>query len=65
VAKRVRELARQTCEAFEIKTAQDIVRKDHAHILMSFSPEITLSEIMKRIKGKTSSYLFEELAHLK
>jgi len=39
--------------------------KNHVHILVSSPPELTPSEIMKRIKGRTASKLFEEFPHLK
>ncbi|CAE6484561.1 transposase [Nitrosomonas nitrosa] len=65
IAERVRELVRQTCEAFEIRIVQGVVSKDHVHILVSCPPEMAPSEIMRRIKGRTSSYLFEEFPHLK
>jgi putative transposase len=55
---------RQTCEAFEIRVVQGVVSKDHAHILVSCPPEMAPSEIMRRIKGRTSSYLFEEFPYL-
>ena len=60
VALRVRELVRQTCEIFEIKILQGVVSKDHVHILVSAPPNMAPSEIMRRIKGRTSSKLFEE-----
>jgi len=65
VAECVRELIRQTCEAFEIRMVQGVVSKDHVHILVSCSLEMAPSEIMRRIKGRISSYLFEECPHLK
>ena len=65
VAERVRELVRQTCEAFEMRIVQGVVSKDHVHILVSCPPEMAPSEIMRRLKGRTSSYLFEEFPHLK
>ena len=39
VAERVRELVRQTCEAFEIRIVKGVVSKDHVHILVSASAE--------------------------
>jgi putative transposase len=39
--------------------------KNHVHILVSSPPELTPSEIMRRIKGRTASKLFEEFPHLK
>ena len=65
VAERVRDLVRQTCEAFEIRIIREVVSKDHIHILVSASPNMTPSEIMRRIKGRTSRYLFEGFPHLK
>ena len=60
VALRVRELVRQTCEIFEIKILKGVVSKDHVHILVSTPPHMAPSEIMRRIKGRSSSKLFEE-----
>ena len=65
VALRVRELVRQTCEAFEIQILKGVVSQDHVHILVSAPPTMALSEIMRRIKGRTSSKLFEEFPMLK
>ena len=65
VGQRVRELVRQTCEAFEIRILKGVVSKDHVHILVSAPPEMAPSEIMRRIKGRTSSKLFEEFPTLK
>lgn len=65
VALRVRELVRQTCEAFEIHILKGVVSKDHVHILVSAPPTMAPSEIMRRIKGRASSKLFEEFPLLK
>ena len=65
VASRVRELVRQTCEIFEIKILKGVVSKDHVHILVSTPPQMAPSEIMRRIKGRRSSKLFEEFPQLK
>src|SRR5512134_3080552 len=65
VAERVRDLVRQTCEAFEISILKGVVSKDHIHILVSAPPELAPSEIMRRITGRTSSKLFEEFPHVK
>lgn len=64
VALRVRELVRQTCEAFEIQIIKGVVSKDHVHIFVSAPPTMAPSEIVRRIKGRTSSKLFAEFSHL-
>ena len=65
VALRVRELVRQTCESFEIQIIKGVVSKDHVHIFVSAPPTMSPSEIMRRIKGRTSSKLFADYPHLR
>ena len=65
VGLRVRELVRQTCDAFEIRILSGVVSKDHVHILVSAPPTMAPSEIMRRIKGRTSAKLFEEFPQIK
>ena len=79
VAGRVRELVRQTqvkakslsildahpCEAFEIRILSGVVSSDHVHILVSAPPTMAASEMMRRIKGRSASKLFEEYPKLK
>ena len=62
---RVKELVRQTCEAFEIRIISGVVSKDHVHVYVSAPPSMAPSEIMRRIKGRTSTKLFEEFPHIK
>ena len=65
IALRVRELVRQTCEAFEIRIISGIVSKDHVHIFVSAPPTMAPSEIMRRIKGRSATKLFEEFPKIK
>lgn len=65
VGQRVRELVRRACEAFEIRVLKGVVSADHVHILVSAPPDVAPSEIMRRIKGRSASKLFEEFPALK
>ena len=65
VAHKAWELIRQTCEAFEIEILKGVVSKDHIHILVSAPPDMAPSEIMRRIKGRTSTKLFETFPELR
>ena len=65
VAERVRGLVRETCEAFEIRIIKGVVSQDHVHIMVSSPPTLAPSEFMRRLKGRTSSKLFEEFAHIR
>ncbi len=42
-----------------------VVSKDHVHILTSCPPTIAPSEVMRRIKRRTSSKLLEEYPRLR
>ena len=61
----VRELVRQTCEHLEIQILRGVVSKDNVHILVSAPPNISPSEIMRRLKGRVVRKIFEEFFHLK
>jgi len=65
IAERVRDVVRETWEVFEIRIVKGVGIKDHVPILVSCPPTMAPSEIMRRIKGRTSSKLFEEYPHLK
>lgn len=65
VALRCREIIRQTCIIHNIEVIRGVVSKDHVHILLSAPPTISPSEIMRRLKGRSSEKLFEEFPHLK
>ena len=65
VGLKVRELIRQTCEAFEIEILKGVVSKDHVHLLVSAPPNLAPSDIMRRIKGRSASKVFESFPDLK
>ena len=62
---RARELIRETCNAFEIEIIKGVISKDHVHLLVSAPSNMAPSEIMRRIKGRSSSKLFESFPELK
>jgi putative transposase len=62
---RLRERVQETCEAFENRIVKGAVSQEHVHILVSCPPNRAPSEIMRRIKGRTSSKRLEEFPHLK
>ena len=58
VGLKLRELIRQTCQSFEIEIMKGVVSKDHVHLFVSAPPTMAPSEIMRRIKGRSSAKLF-------
>ncbi len=64
VGLKTRELIRQTCEAFEIQILKGVVSSGHVYIFVSAPPNMAFSEIMRRIKGRSSARLFESFPDL-
>jgi putative transposase len=65
ISLKLRELIRQTCQSFELEILKGVVSRDHVHLLLSAPPNMAPSEIMRRIKGRSSSKLFECFPELK
>ena len=60
IATRLRELIREICKAMDIEIIKGHISKDHVHLLVSVPPYHSVSQVMKRIKGKTSRRLLSE-----
>ena len=54
IARRVRELIRQTCEVKDIRIIRGHVSPDHVHLFISYPPKLCISEIVKALKGRSS-----------
>ena len=57
---RLRELIREICKTMDIEIIKCHVSKDYIHLLASVPPYHSVSQVMKRIKGKTSRRLLNE-----
>jgi putative transposase len=64
VAVRLRELIREICKSLDIEIIKGHVSKDHVHLLVSVPPQLSISKVMSRIKGKTSRKLLSEYRRL-
>jgi putative transposase len=60
VATRVRDLIREICTSMEVEILKGHVSKDHVHVFVSFPPHTSGSDLVKRMKGKTSRKLLSE-----
>jgi len=65
IGKRVRELIRQTCASLEVYIVKGHVSKDHVHLLVSVPPNLAVSELVKRLKGRSSRLMLEEFGELR
>ena len=53
VGLRVREVIRQVCRAEEVDILKGHVSKDHVHLFVSIPPQVTISRLVQRVKGKS------------
>ncbi len=65
VADRVREIIRQVLLAADVQIMQGHVSKDHVHVMVSIPPQVMISRLVQRLKGKSSYQLFGEFEHLR
>jgi putative transposase len=64
VAIRLRELIREICKSLDIEIIKGHVSKDHVHLFVSVPPQLSISKVMGRIKGKTSRKMLNEYRRL-
>ena len=62
---RCRDIIRQVCNSLDIKILKGVVSKDHIHLHISYPPQLSMSEIVKRLKGRSSRLLLAEFPGLK
>jgi len=65
IQQRCRELIIQICDAEDIRISSGVVSKDHVHMLIEYPPRISISDLVKRLKGRTSRMLQREFPSLK
>jgi putative transposase len=61
---RLRELVRQTCAALDVYIISGHIALDHVHLLVSVPPNVSVSDLMQRIKGRSSRRMLEEFGEL-
>ena len=64
VAKHVRELVRQTCATLDVYIVSGHVALDHIHLLVSVPPNLSVSDLVQRLKGRTSRQMLEDFTEL-
>ena len=61
---RCRDLVKQICDSEDVRILKGVVSKDHVHIHIEYPPSKSISDIVKRLKGRTSRRLQEEYKDL-
>ena len=65
VQQRCRDLIRQICDALDIRIVKGVVSAEHVHLHISYPPKHSMSDIVRRIKGRTGRKLLQEYPGLK
>ncbi|MEM6430085.1 MAG: IS200/IS605 family transposase, partial [Deinococcota bacterium] len=64
LAHRFRDLAREICSELNVEIIKGVVSGDHVHMLVSIPPQLAVSKLVQRIKGKSSYKLQREFKSL-
>ena len=59
-----RDLIRQVCDSLDIRILKGVVSKDHIHLHISYPPKLSLSDIVKWLKGRSARMLLDEFSEL-
>ncbi len=65
VRTRVREITRQVCEELGVTIISSVLSTDHVHMFVSIPPHRAVSDVMRRIKGRTSRKIQMEFPKLR
>ena len=65
IANQVRVLIRQTCATLEVYILSGHVALDHIHLLVSVPPSLSVSELVQRLKGRTSRKMLEDFEEMR
>ena len=61
---RLRNIIRQICDSHDIHIIQGRVSKDHVHLYVSYPPKLSVSDMVRFMKGKSSRKIQEEFPQL-
>lgn len=65
VQKRARELLIQICESEDVQILKGVVSKDHVHMHVEYPPKVRISDLVKKLKGRSSRRIQDEFPELK
>jgi len=61
---RCRDILVQICNSENVKILKGVVSKDHVHMHIEYPPSLSVSNLVKRLKGRTSIMLQKEFPEL-
>jgi len=65
IQKRCREILIQICDAEDVQILKGVVSKDHIHMHIEYPAKLSISDFVKRMKGRSSRRIQDEYPELK
>ena len=65
IKRRCRSILIQICEAEDVLILKGVVSKDHVHMHIDYRPSQSISDLVKKLKGRSSRKLQQEYPELK
>ncbi len=62
---RVREIIRQVCAENSVDIIEGVLSSDHVHMFVSIPPNLSVSDLMRKVKGRSSHKVQREFPQLK
>ena len=56
---------RPGCNSLDVQILKGVVSKDHIHLHLSYPPSLGVSDLVKRLKGRSAKLLLGEFPELK
>jgi putative transposase len=60
IRERVRQIIRQVCAELGVTIVRGVLSRDHVHMFVSVPPQLAVSELMRRVKGRSSRRIQQE-----
>ena len=64
IQKRCRELLMQVCDTEDVRILDGVVSSDHVHMHIEYPSSLSISDLIKRLKGRSSRLLQREYTEL-
>lgn len=62
---RVREIIRQVCDEMGVKIINGALSRDHVHMFVEIPPHVSVSDFVRRAKGRSSRKIQQEFEHIR
>ena len=62
---RVRDIIRQVCAENDVDIIRGVLSSDHVHMFVSVPPKLAVSDLMRKMKGRSSHKVQREFPQLK